>query len=436
MFESLIEGANEAVVRLQFGARARIEFYETLSLLLENHVLLHDALKEMVVIASEENKKPNNPRAIVIHDCLMLISEGQPLSQALAKWTNDQEASLIAAGEKSGRMTKAFEDAIKVITAKRSILSAALGATVYPAVLFALACGLLHMVANQLVPKLAKVTDPKSWEGAAKLLYRMAQFVTGYGVVALICLLVLALLVFATLPYLRGRVRVVLDQSPPWSVYRTLQGSTFLLNVAVMLQSGVRLEEALQLLAVNAKPWLKERIDAALYGIRIGGNLGVALHRAGHHFPDKKTVQYLSVLANHDGFEAAMSGFGDRWLAHSIKKIQTFSKVTLACGVLAIGALMVVVIAGAGGIQNAVEAGCRGRHPEILSLYNTGEARMNQRRSSAIEALRAELLKRIKAGVEYIRLLQKECAVADRPLKFGFVFIVFVLLVIIILSLF
>ncbi|WP_042688023.1 hypothetical protein [Candidatus Glomeribacter gigasporarum] len=61
---------------------------------------------------------------------------------------------------------------------------------------------------------------------------------------------------------------------------------------------------------------------------------------------------------------------------------------------------------------------------------------MNQRRSSAIEALRAELLKRIKAGVEYIRLLQKECAVADRPLKFGFVFIVFVLLVIIILSLF
>src|SRR5260363_280055 len=99
MFESLIEGANEAVVRLQFGARARIEFYETLSLLLENHVLLHDALKEMVVIASE----------------------GQPLSKALAKWTNDQEASLIAAGEKSGRMKKAFEDAIKVITAKRSI---------------------------------------------------------------------------------------------------------------------------------------------------------------------------------------------------------------------------------------------------------------------------------------------------------------------------
>src|SRR5260363_356402 len=128
MFESLIEGANEAVVRLQFGARARIEFYETLSLLLENHVLLHDALKEMVVIASEENKKPNNPRAIVIHDCLMLISESQPLSKALAKWTNDQEASLIPEGATPGRTKTAFEDAIQVITANPSILSEAIGA--------------------------------------------------------------------------------------------------------------------------------------------------------------------------------------------------------------------------------------------------------------------------------------------------------------------
>ncbi len=103
-----IEGANDAVIRLQFGARARIEFYETLSLLLENHVLLYDALKEMYAIASEDNKKPNHPRAIVIHDCLMRISEGQPLSKALTKWTNNQETSLIATGEKSGLMKKAF----------------------------------------------------------------------------------------------------------------------------------------------------------------------------------------------------------------------------------------------------------------------------------------------------------------------------------------
>jgi hypothetical protein len=61
---------------------------------------------------------------------------------------------------------------------------------------------------------------------------------------------------------------------------------------------------------------------------------------------------------------------------------------------------------------------------------------MNQKRASVIEALRAGLLKRLNAGVEYMRLLKKERAVADRSLKFAFIFIVFVLLVIIILSLF
>ncbi|MCG2937702.1 hypothetical protein KZ300_28515, partial [Escherichia coli] len=76
-------------------AGVRIEFYEALSLLLENRVLLNDALKEMYKIASEEGKKPKDPRAIVIHDCMMGVADGQRLSAVLAKWTNYQETSLI-----------------------------------------------------------------------------------------------------------------------------------------------------------------------------------------------------------------------------------------------------------------------------------------------------------------------------------------------------
>uniref|UniRef100_UPI002D79F5D0 type II secretion system F family protein n=2 Tax=Burkholderiales TaxID=80840 RepID=UPI002D79F5D0 len=120
----------------------------------------------------EEGKKPKDPRAIVIHDCMMGVADGQRLSAVLAKWTNYQETSLIAAGEKSGNLKKAFDDTIRVITAKRQILGAVLTATVYPVVLFSLACVLLNMVANQLVPKLAKTTNPETWEGAAALLYQ------------------------------------------------------------------------------------------------------------------------------------------------------------------------------------------------------------------------------------------------------------------------
>ncbi|MDH0341962.1 type II secretion system F family protein [Chromobacterium haemolyticum] len=354
--ESFMEWIDDARVRARFGSAARIEFYEAMSLLMENHVLLNDALKEMYKVASEDGKKPNNPRAIVIYDCMMGVGEGKPLSKVLEKWTNYQETSLIAAGEKSSNLTKAFADAVKIITAKQQIASAVAMATAYPIVLFGMTCMLLNMVATQLVPKLSKIVNPETWEGSAALLYQMAKYVTDYGQISLIAVVLGVAGISFSFPFFRGSVRIYIDKIPPWSVYRMLHGATFLLNISVMLQSGIKLQDALIMLSNNANPWLKERIDAALYGTGIGGNLGVALYRAGYDFPDKKAVQFLMVLASREGFENAISRFGERWMQMSIKNIQTVAKVMLAFGIISIGMLMVVVVTGADGIQNAIQA--------------------------------------------------------------------------------
>jgi type II secretory pathway component PulF len=356
-FSGWTEKIDDAVIRMQFGAGSRIEFYEALSLLLDNQVLVLPALLEMYKIASEDGRKPKTAKAIVIYDCMMSIKEGKSLSVALEKWTNYQETSLIAAGERSGNLKKAFDDAIKVITAKGQIRSAVLMATAYPIVLIGMACVLLNIVATQLVPKLAKVTNPENWEGAAAVLYQMSQFVTNYGKLTLLCATALIVLVFSTFGRFRGPLRVYLDRFPPWSVYRMLHGATFLLNVSVMIESGIQLREALRMLADNANPWLKERIEGAFYGAGIGGNLGVALHRAGFNFPDKKAIQYLMILANLEGFEIAMAKYGARWMEQSIKRIQVMSKVALSCGLVLIGSLLMLILFGANGIQDAIQAG-------------------------------------------------------------------------------
>ncbi len=127
---SFFDSFDKFVVRLQFGSGARIEFYEAMTLLMENGVLLNDALKEMYRVASDEGRKPKNPQAIVFYDCMMGVAEGRPLSKVLAAWVSPEECSLIAAGEKSGRLVDdkdgpgAFSQAIKVITAKRQIMAA------------------------------------------------------------------------------------------------------------------------------------------------------------------------------------------------------------------------------------------------------------------------------------------------------------------------
>jgi type II secretory pathway component PulF len=341
----------------------RIEIYEALSLLVENGVPLNDALQEMHKVMSDDGRKPRRPCAIVLNDCAKGVAEGQSLSMVLAKWISLEECSLIAAGEKAGRLVDdkdnlgAFSRAIKIITAKRQILGAALTAMVYPIALFLAIAGLLNMISVDLVPKLTKATNPETWEGAAALLYWISQSVIDYGKPTMAMIIIGSVIVYASMPYLRGSIRFYFDKIPPWSIYRMLYGSTFLLNVAALLQAEIKLQDALALLANNSSPWLKERIDAAKYGVAIGGTLGQALLRAGYDFPDKRAVQYLVILSSRHGFETAINRFGDRWLDRSIRAIQVIAKVMLAGGVLLVGGLMLFILAGIGGIQDAINAG-------------------------------------------------------------------------------
>lgn len=356
---ALAERFNEWVIKLNFGATARVEFYESLSLLLENGVQLNDALTELYDVASNDGKKPKAPLAVIYRDLINGIRGGKRLSVLLRKYVNYEECSLIGGGEKSGDMKQAFEYAVRVIAKKGEILGAVAMATVYPTVLGGMAVFLVNMVATQLVPKFAKMSNPADWEGNAKIVYLMGEFVTHYGRESLILIGIGLVLMAFSFPYLRGPIRIYLDRVFPWSLYRMLYGSTFLLNVSVMIGSGVKMRDALEALAKNANPWLRERIEGALYGTGIGANLGVALSNSGFEFPDRRAVRFLKVLANQEGFETAVARFGERWMDESVKKAKAIGKVALGVGISLIGALMLLIMSGANGITESIQAGAR-----------------------------------------------------------------------------
>jgi len=348
------------VLRMQFSAKVRSDFYVKLSRLLANGVLLKVALQKLYAATTQDGKKTRHAEAVVLRDCLATVDAGRPLSHALARWTKPDESGLIAAGEQSGNLRQAFADAIGIVKAKRRITGAVLLATVYPTFLLGLGCVLLHMISTKLVPKLVKVAPPENWEGAAALLYAIATYVNRFGLVTLILLLALVGVIVATLPHFKGPLRVYADRLPPWSIYRMLHGSTWLKNVAALVQAGIQLQDALAMLGSNASPWLKERTNAALYGIRMGANLGVALERSGYQFPDKDAVSFLAVMASTDGFDDAINTYADEWMNESVTKVQLTATAMLGLGILAIGVLMLIVVAGTGGIEEAIQAGVKG----------------------------------------------------------------------------
>jgi len=349
------ESIEERIVRSQFSGNNRIEFYETLSLLLENNVLLSDALHELYMVWSDKGRKPSEGLAVIAKRCLLEVSNGKTLGKALERWVPSQEVSLINAGERSGGLVQAFADAIRIIQAGMRIKSAILSATVYPLLLMSVTGLLLWIIATKMVPKMAMMSNPDNWPGAAFALHVISDIVTNFGLAIVIAIIALLAFVFYSLPRMTGPVRVILDKLPIYSTYRILHGSTFLLNIAVMLRANVLLKDSLEVISEKASPWLKERVDAAHYGIGIGGNLGVSLDRAGHAFPDKKAVQILMILASRKGFEEALNRFSERWLEQSIKNIEKTASMCLIVSISIIAMLMGLVVVGTTEMQQSIE---------------------------------------------------------------------------------
>jgi len=168
--------------------------------------------------------------------------------------------------------------------------------------------------------------------------------------------------VFWSLPHLsHAKWRIYLDKIPPWSIYRMLHGSTFLLNIALMLNTGIRLQEVLVIMSKNASPWLRERITGALRGINRGDNLGIALYRSGYEFPDVRAIQFLRILADQNGFDKKLKNFGQRWLDQSVKGVERASKILLMAGILVIGFLIMMILGGVVGIQQLASSQLVGR---------------------------------------------------------------------------
>jgi type II secretory pathway component PulF len=340
--------------RGRFKTKDRFEYFEKLILLLDNQVQLLEATAKLQEVYSDAGRRRNNIVALVAADCTEALSNGKPLSAAMERWVPFDEVSLIEAGEHTGDLQGAFRRVMTVIDAKRQVAGAVQKATLYPAALLAQGVYLMHKISQDLVPKLMRnATDAESLTGAAYALKVLADYVVRFGPITLAGAIAALVLIIGSLPVYAGGARYYLDKLPPWSFYRMVHGSTFLLNVGVLLGSGVKLSDALALMAKRAKPWLRTRLEDTLYGVHVGLNLGAALKNAGHDFPDRKAVQFLQIVSGRDGIEGNIERFGARWMEESVKGLQAMAGTLLATAIVLNGGLMLLVLVGASQMSDA-----------------------------------------------------------------------------------
>lgn len=343
--------ARNALATREFGSKQRIQFYLSARMLLVNGVGIDETLREVSSIYSERGRKPRNPIARASTAMGKAVANGRPLGEACVRWLPYQESAVIAAGESAGALVPALDECIRVIRSRSKIMQLILAGSLYPLLLWVTLGYLLYTIATQMVPSMARSSNPEHWSGSSYLLYLMANFVTHWGLLTAAGAVLLIVLAMASLPYLNGPLRQWLERVPPWSIYKALQGATFLLNISIMLRANINQVDALESLLRNAKPWMRTRLRAAIFGLSDGKNFGEALRLAGHDFPDRTAIHFLCVLASRPGFSEAINEFSKSWIEETLRRVAIYTGALNLISLLVIGIVILLVLSGVFTIQ-------------------------------------------------------------------------------------
>lgn len=347
---------NRLWAKTQFTDTARLRLYRKMSKMLSNGLPLLKVLEELRDRASHQGKKPNEPAAIILDDCRRSVQNGRLLSEALDGWAPRAEQMILMAGEQSGKLESTLIAVVNVVQARKKINAVIVGGIAYPLAILGLVLAYVYLFGTRVIPQFTMMIDPAKWHGAARSLYLMSLWVQQWMAVTLVAVAGVIVVLFVSLPRWRGNLRIWADRLPPYSIYRLMVGSSFLMAFAALQGAGVTVEKALMRLSHVAPPWLRERLDGALLGVRSGLNCGEALRNTGYAFPSEEVIDDLCVYAEYKGFAEALKLLADEWMEQGVETIALRMKMVNGLALVLMAVVIGWLVIGFFGIQQEIAA--------------------------------------------------------------------------------
>ncbi|RJF92125.1 type II secretion system F family protein [Noviherbaspirillum saxi] len=342
--------------KAQLTDASRLRLYRKIAKMLSNGLPLLKVLEEMQSRASDGGRNPKESLAIVLDEWRRAVQNGLMLSEGMAGWVPQSEQMIIAAGEQSGHLEDALIAVVSVVQSGKRIKNAVFSGLAYPVAILTMVIIYIFIFGTRVIPEFARMVDPSHWRGAARSLYLMSQFVRGWMPLIVAILVALIATVLISMPRWRGNTRVFLDRLPPYSIYRLVVGSGFLMAFSALQSAGVTVEKALMRMSDNASPWLHERLDGALLGVKSGLNCGEALRNAEYGFPSKEIVDDLCVYAEYRGFSEALKMLADEWLDDGVERISAQMQVLNGIAIVTLAIVIAWLVTGFFGIQQEIAA--------------------------------------------------------------------------------
>ena len=309
-------------LKVQFGTKMRIALYKKICSFIRQGVSIYD----MIVLLEEkyEENKKGDIRAGVLRYWITSMSNGKTFSDSISDWVPVSEMMLVRSGEKSGEMENAILNAIEVTTAAQTMKNTIIGKMAYPVILLLVLFGMIYLFSTSVVPKLTAMKDPETWPEISKTLYVLADFTQHYGIIVILGLIGFATLLGYSLSRFTGGIRDKLDVLPPYSVYRTFQGSVFLISVAAMMKTGTPLADGIDEMKGPANKYMKNHLNRMTRRLATGSSQGKSLNAG---LLDREVGMDIEIYDQTADFQSSMEEVGRSAIEAGIARISAVSQI-------------------------------------------------------------------------------------------------------------
>lgn len=241
------------------NGRNRAEFYDDIAVAISDGV----GIVEYLRLRANRSKKMRDPLGPI---CLLLLSrmDSKTFGGALEGLVPMPEVVIISAAESGSSLEDNLVFLAKIVRISTDLKKVIAGSMAVPFIVLILIILMVYGFSVYFIPVLSQIYPPEKWPASGKLLKLMADFVTTYGVVTIVAIVsIISAVIWSMNGYL-STTRRMLDNYPPWSIFRAYNGSIVLISIASLTRSGMSTIDAMKRISQISGWWVSWQMTAII----------------------------------------------------------------------------------------------------------------------------------------------------------------------------
>lgn len=332
--QELLSGIKQYINRFRFGGKAQLAFLEDLYVLVNDGIPPNRAIDMMTQVTTGVSRDV----ALAISQ---KISEGQPLAEGMREWFSNSVIEIIRVGEEGGALAETIKSAVNTLGQSSSILGTLIGAISYPLMVIVMACAIIIYLNKSVFVQFAQIKPMSQWPPAGQQLVFTANIIQYWWWIVILGVVGVIILVRKIMELYTGELRPILDNIPPFTLYRQISAARLMETLGLLVANGVVFKSAIKVMQIQANPYVAGHLIMMEQLLSTGkGNVADVLSTG---LISEKDVLRLRVMAEVKGFEHGLVRMGVHGGEEATKKLKLVGKL-LGGLLLAVGALLIMII--------------------------------------------------------------------------------------------